>query len=109
MALDALSVLGQDRVAAGNGAIYLFARLPELMNDEVVVERLIQEHRVALIPGSSCGCPGFIRVAYANCTPEDCAEACARLKAGLKDLLTREQMQRSVDRDKQTQGFVDKV
>jgi aspartate/methionine/tyrosine aminotransferase len=87
MALDALSVLGEGSVAAGNGAIYLFARLPEGMNDALVVERLIKEHRVTLIPGSSCGSPGFIRVAYANCTPEDCAEACARLKAGLETLL----------------------
>jgi aromatic aminotransferase len=87
MALEALSVLGEGCVTAGDGAIYLFAKLPEGMNDEEVVERLIKEHRVMTIPGSSCGTPGFIRVAYANCTPEDCAEACARLRAGLETMM----------------------
>ena len=88
VALDALSVLGEDAVAATEGAIYLFAKLPDGMDDEVVVERLIKEHRVTLIGGSSCGMPGYIRVAYANCTAEDCEEACRRLRAGLQSILS---------------------
>ena len=67
--------------------IYFFAKLPDGLHDEVVVERLIKEHRVTLIGGSSCGMPGYIRVAYANVTVEDCEEACGRLKSGLKALL----------------------
>jgi aromatic aminotransferase len=56
-------------------------------DDEKVVEWLVREHRVCLIPGSSCGCPGYIRVAFANLWPEDCRLAAARLKAGLQQLV----------------------
>lgn len=55
--------------------------------DEDVVAWLIREHGVCVIPGSACGAPGYIRVAYANLTLEQCREAAARLKAGLQQLL----------------------
>lgn len=87
LTLDALSVLGEGAVAATEGAIYFFAKLPDGLDDEVVVERLIKEHRVTLIAGTSCGMPGYVRVAYANCSVEDCEEACSRLKSGLQTLL----------------------
>lgn len=51
------------------------------------MEWLIKEHRVCIIPGSSCGAPGYIRVAYANMQPEACAQAALRLKAGLQELV----------------------
>jgi aromatic aminotransferase len=87
LVLDALSVLGEEAVAATEGAIYFFAKLPDGLDDDVVVERLIKEYRVTLISGSSCGMPGYVRVAYANCTVEDCEEACSRLRSGLEAVL----------------------
>ena len=87
LAVDALSVLGSENLV-GDAAIYLFAKLPDGLDDTVVVERLIKEHKVTTIPGSSCGSPGYIRVAYANCTTEECAEACERLKTGLQALIS---------------------
>lgn len=54
-----------------------------------VVSWLIQKHGVCIIPGSSCGSPGFIRAAYANLHPEQCQEAAGRLKAGLQELKAR--------------------
>lgn len=87
LALEALSVLGDGAVAAQEGAIYFFAKLPDGLDDEIVVERLIKEHRVTLIGGSSCGMPAYIRVAYANCSEEDCEEACRRLKTGLTKMI----------------------
>ena len=86
MAKQALSVLGSDAVA-GEAAIYLFAKLPDGLDDVDVVRRLIQEHRVTTIPGSACGCPGYIRVAFANCTTEQCRDACERLRSGLDALM----------------------
>lgn len=48
---------------------------------------LVKKHRVCVIPGSSCGQPGSVRVAFANLQPEVCVEAAARLKAGLQELV----------------------
>lgn len=59
--IDALSPLGSmgDGVAGGEGAIYLWGKLPEgCSDDDAIVEWLVREHGVCLIPGSSCGCPG---------------------------------------------------
>lgn len=47
----------------------------------------MRRHKVCLIPGSSCGRPGHVRAAYANLKPQLCAEAAARLKAGLRELV----------------------
>ena len=59
--LDALTPLGSlgAGVAGGEGAIYLWARLPPgCEDDEAVVEWLVKRHGVCVIPGSSCGMPG---------------------------------------------------
>lgn len=87
--LEALSPLGSlgQGVAGGEGAIYLWARLPGgCDDDELVVEWLIKRHGVCVIPGTACGAPGYIRVAYANLKTDACQEACQRLKAGLQEL-----------------------
>lgn len=89
--LDALSPLGSlgNGIAGGEGAIYLWARLPRGCEDDVaVVEWLVKKHKVCLIPGSSCGCPGHVRVAFANLQPEACAEAASRLRRGLEELVS---------------------
>jgi aromatic aminotransferase len=86
VALEALSVLGEGAVV-GDAAIYLFAKLPGGLDDVEVVRRLIQEHKVMTIPGSACGCPGYIRVAYANLSLAECEDACAKLRSGLQELM----------------------
>lgn len=48
------------------------------------VEHLVKEHKVAVIPGSACGMPGWVRVAYANLPSELCQEACRRLRGGFE-------------------------
>lgn len=55
--------------------------------DEDVVAWLIKHHGVCVIPGSACGTPGYLRVAYANVKPAQCAVAAARLKRGLAQLV----------------------
>ena len=86
-ALGALRPLGEGSVTRSDGAIYLWAKLPDGMDDAEVVETLVKEHKVCIIPGSSCGSPGFVRVAFANLTEEACEEACGRLERGLKQIL----------------------
>ncbi|GBF95700.1 aspartate aminotransferase [Raphidocelis subcapitata] len=75
-------------VAGGEGAIYFWGRLPAGFEerDEEVVEWLIKQHGVCLIPGSACGAPGHVRAAFANLERDACAEAAARLKRGLRRL-----------------------
>ena len=51
-----------------------------------MVEWLVKEHGVCVIPGSSCGVPGYIRVAFANLEEEACQKAADRLHAGLEQL-----------------------
>lgn len=115
-ALSPLGSAGHGWVG-GEGAIYYWAKLPEAPStlagdgaagaqaagavdggdaaaaaalaagDEAVVEWLIQEHGVCIIPGSACGAPGYVRVAFANLKPEQCMVAAGRLKAGLEQLV----------------------
>jgi aromatic aminotransferase len=59
-------------------------------DDVEVCRRLVEEYGIAVIPGSYCGYPGWIRVCYANLTPDKCLEAAERLKKGLIGILIEE-------------------
>lgn len=76
---DAAAKAGSEGDAAAAAAL--------AAGDEAVVEWLIQEHGVCIIPGSACGAPGYVRVAFANLKPEQCQVAAGRLKAGLQQLV----------------------
>ena len=52
-----------------------------------MVEWLVKEHGVCVIPGSAFGMEGWIRVAYANVTSDKCAAAAERLQRGLSQLV----------------------
>lgn len=86
--LDALSPLGNDSVKGGEGAIYLWAKLPDQYHDEFEVVRwLAKKHRVVLIPGSSSGCPGYVRISFGGLVDDQCRLAAERLKRGLEQLV----------------------
>ena len=59
----------------------------ECSDDEAVVAWLVREYQICLIPGSSCGAPGYVRVAFGNLHPAVCKQAAARLKEGLQRLV----------------------
>ncbi|GIL60491.1 hypothetical protein Vafri_15048 [Volvox africanus] len=85
---DALATL-EPHVVGGEGAIYLWARLPSGCGDDrAVVEWLVQQAGICVIPGSACGMPGYIRCSYANLPPAKFSAAVARLRAGLEHLTT---------------------
>ncbi len=108
-AIRALEPLEASSVAPSQGAIYLWAKLPsgtrigaaaaavsgsagsagipDPSDDEAVVAYLVKEHGVCIIPGSACGAPGYIRVAFANLQPDVCRVACDRLRAGLEAIM----------------------
>ena len=86
------AALGEGSVIGGQGAIYLLAKLPSGRgahgaDDVAFVRALAADHGVVVIPGSSCGAPGHIRVSYANLCPEECRHAARRLGHGLVALV----------------------
>ncbi|KAG6542666.1 hypothetical protein Mapa_015901 [Marchantia paleacea] len=85
---DALSPLGRSSVKGGEGAIYMWAKLPERAADDVAVTHwLVHRHGVSVIPGSASGVPGYIRVSYGGLDELNCKLAAARLKKGLEELV----------------------
>ncbi|MBA0565307.1 hypothetical protein Golob_010192, partial [Gossypium lobatum] len=86
--IEALSPLGEGAVLGGEGAIYLWATLPEKCMDDVkVVHWLAHRHGVVVIPGSACGSPGHLRISFGGLMENDCRAAAQRLKTGLEELV----------------------
>ncbi|KAL8138554.1 hypothetical protein V2J09_004555 [Rumex salicifolius] len=86
--VDALSPLGDDSVKGGEGAIYLWAKLPDEYKDDFkVVYWLAHKHKVVIIPGSASGCPGHVRVSFGGLNEIDTGFAAERLKTGLEELV----------------------
>lgn len=87
--LEALSPLGEGAVKGGEGAIYLWAKLPEkYIEDFEVVRWLARKHGVVVIPGSACGCPGHVRISFGGLLEDDCGLASERLRRGLQELVS---------------------
>lgn len=88
--LDALSPLGADAVKGGQGAIYLWAKLPsDASNDAEVVQWLAKRHGVIVIPGSASGGPGYVRVSFGGLAEDDCSVAAGRLRKGMEELVSK--------------------
>ncbi|MEW6720421.1 MAG: pyridoxal phosphate-dependent aminotransferase [Thermodesulfobacteriota bacterium] len=68
------------------GAFYLFARVNTDMPAIRLSERLVQEHRVAVIPGETFGASDgcWLRISYGNLREETAAEGIDRLVNGLR-------------------------
>ena len=75
-------------VPAARGAFYYFVKVHTALTAMTLTERLIREHRVAVIPGpafgASHGC--HIRVSYGALDTQTAQEGMARLVRGLKEL-----------------------
>jgi len=70
------------------GALYYFVRVHTTLDDLAVAERLIRQHRVAVIPGSAFGASGgcYIRVSYGAVEEATVEESISRLVTGLRAL-----------------------
>jgi aromatic aminotransferase len=92
--IDAMSPLGEAAVKGGEGAIYLWAKLPDNCSDDFEVVRwLANKHGIAVIPGSASGGPGYIRVSFGGLKEEDTRLAGERLRRGLQELVTKGMVQ----------------
>ncbi|QYO65176.1 hypothetical protein [Leptolyngbya sp. 7M] len=61
------------------------------LNSFELVERLIREHKVAVIPGTTFGMEQgcYLRVAYGALQPDTVAEGMGRLVQGLRAIVTK--------------------
>ncbi len=76
-------------VPRSDGAFYFLMRVRTDMNPMTLTERLIQEHKVAVIPSTAFGLTDgcYLRVAYGALSEEVAAEAVERLSRGLRQIL----------------------
>jgi len=76
-------------VPPADGAFYCYIRVNADVDPMTIAERLIREHRVAVIPGTAFGTTGgcYFRVAYGALQKETVAEGIGRLVGGLRSLL----------------------
>ena len=88
--LDKLAELAPlAEVPAADGAFYCLLRVRTDADPLTLVERLIREHRVAVIPGSAFGIDGecTFRVAYGALQKATVAEGIGRLVTGIRAIL----------------------
>jgi aspartate/methionine/tyrosine aminotransferase len=76
-------------VPPADGAFYFLIKLDTRLDSLALVERLIREHGVAVIPGNAFGIADgcYLRVAYGALQKETVAEGAGRLVRGLKSIL----------------------
>lgn len=75
-------------VPASGGAFYFFLRVHSRLDALALTERLIREHRVAVVPGSAFGAAEgcYLRVSYGALDERTATEGIGRLAEGLKRL-----------------------
>ena len=88
--LTRLSELGS-RVQAptADGAFYCFVKVDTSLDGMTLVERLVREHRVAVLPGMTFGMHDgcYLRIAYGALQKDTVTEGLGRLVRGLKEIL----------------------
>ena len=90
LVLAELATLGEMCfVPSPDGAFYVLMRLDTRKSDLEIVEALIRDHGIAVMPGSTFGCRDgcSLRVAYGALDTETVAEGMGRLITGLKQLV----------------------
>ena len=87
--LDGLQALDAGvQSSPADGAFYVYLELPAGMDSLAVTRLLIEEHRVAVLPGTAFGMPHqpSLRVAYGALSLETAGEGIGRLVHGLHQL-----------------------
>jgi aspartate/methionine/tyrosine aminotransferase len=76
-------------VPAADGAFYCLLKVNTEIDPLALAERLIREHRVAVVPGTAFGMADgcYFRVAYGALQKETVAEGIGRLVDGLRAIL----------------------
>ncbi|MEH1825653.1 MAG: pyridoxal phosphate-dependent aminotransferase [Nostoc sp.] len=90
LVLDSLNRLqGLCSIIPGDGAFYFFLKVHTQMDAFELVKRLIQEHKVAVIPGTTFGIDDgcYLRVAYGALQKETAKAGIERLVQGLETIV----------------------
>ena len=90
LVLDSLNRLqGLCSIIPANGAFYFFLKVHTQMDAFELVKQLIQEHKVAVIPGTTFGIDDgcYLRVAYGALEKETAKEGIERLVQGLETIV----------------------
>ncbi|MEH2438479.1 MAG: pyridoxal phosphate-dependent aminotransferase [Nostoc sp.] len=90
LVLDSLKRLqGLCSITPANGAFYFFLKVNTQMDALELVKRLIQEHKVAVIPGTTFGMDDgcYLRVAYGALQKETAKDGIERLVQGLETIV----------------------
>jgi aspartate/methionine/tyrosine aminotransferase len=81
-------------VIVPDGAFYFFMRVRSTMDPMTLTERLIREHKVAVMPGSAFGAAGCaLRVSYGALDADSVAEGLTRLVTGLRTIVGEAKME----------------
>ena len=77
-------------VASSRGAFYVFLRIDTDLDAITLTTRLIEDFRVAVIPGSTFGLRDrcYLRIAYGALEEETVVEAISRVARGLREILS---------------------
>lgn len=76
------------RVSNGMGAFYFLINIDTEIKDMDIVEQLIRNHKVAVLPGATFGLKGCsLRIAYGALDKNNALEGIKRLTNGLKDII----------------------
>lgn len=80
---------GLVKVPPASGAFYFFLKVDTDMNAMALVERLVREYKVAVIPGTTFGLTDgcFLRVAYGALEKHTVEDGMERLVGGLTDIV----------------------
>jgi len=78
-------------IPRADGAFYLLARIHTQRDPMELTQRLIEEYKVAVIPGTTFGIQDqcLLRIAYGALQKDTAAEGITRLVRGLRQILTR--------------------
>jgi aspartate/methionine/tyrosine aminotransferase len=76
-------------IAPAAGAFYFFMKVHTHLDSMTMVERLIREHGVAVMPGSTFGMEHgcYLRIAYAALSKETVKEGIGRFVNGVKKIV----------------------
>ena len=82
------SIKGICAIAPNPGAFYFFLKINTNLNDLDLVRKLIEQYKVAVIPGSTFGMENdcYLRVAYGSLQRDTAKEGIERLTTGLRDI-----------------------
>jgi aspartate/methionine/tyrosine aminotransferase len=77
------------QVPTATGAFYYLLRVHTALDPFTVAQRLIREHRVAVIPGSAFGLTQgcYLRVSYGALDKDSVATGVSRLVTGLRAIV----------------------